>query len=542
MAEAERVFTGIAASDGLVWGPVVRAAATGAAAAGRPAGAPADERAALEAALGRARGQIAALIAGADTLAGDILEFQLALLEDDDLLAPVRAAVDGGAPADAAWRDTLDGEIAAYREGGDEYMTARAEDLLDLQRRVSRALAGDAGAEASVAAGSVLVADELTPSRFLELDWRRLGGAATTGGSRTSHVSILARARGVPLVVGLRIGDDGALAAIPEGAAAVLDAEEGRLIVAPSTETLVRVAARADARAARASGLRAALAAPAVTAAGARIAVQINVDEPGILDAVDPSHCDGIGLTRTELLFEGGPPAEEAQLAVYRRILAWAGGRPVTVRTLDAGGDKPIPGVTLDGEANPFLGVRGLRLSLRAPGPFRAQLRALARAAADGPLKIMVPMVTVPTEIEAVRALLAEVVADLEAAGVPHAAPPLGMMVEVPAAALGAERFDVDFYSIGSNDLVQYVTACARDNPALADLARADDPAVLELIGRVASVGRARGVEVSLCGDMASDPALVPLLLERGLRTLSVAPAQLARVKQAVAAYGGGNP
>jgi phosphotransferase system enzyme I (PtsI) len=207
----------------------------------------------------------------------------------------------------------------------------------------------------------------------------------------------------------------------------------------------------------------------------------------------------------------------------------------VTIRTLDAGGDKPIPGITIDGERNPFLGVRGLRLSLLRPEPFRVQLRALARAAADGPLKVMVPMVTLPEELAAARDHLDAVLAELASAGVAHARPALGMMVETPAAALTAAAFDADFYSIGSNDLTQYVMAAARDNAATAALARPDSPAVLELIARTVAAGRQRGVEVSLCGDMASRPELLPALLAAGLRSLSVAPAQIGRVKRALA-------
>ncbi len=282
---------------------------------------------------------------------------------------------------------------------------------------------------------------------------------------------------------------------------------------------------------------------PAMTADGERVAVLVNVDDPALLDALPVARCDGVGLTRTEFLFEGGAlPDEERQLAAYRRILAWAQGRPVTVRTLDAGGDKPIRGVTADGETNPFLGVRGIRLSFTRPALFRTQLRALARAAAHGPLKVMVPMVTVPSEIDRVRGVLAEVIAGLSADGVAHAVPALGMMVEVPVAALTAGSFAVDFYSIGTNDLVQYATASARDNPALIALADPANLAILELIGRTVEAGRLRGVEVSLCGDMASEPAMVPLLLERGLRTLSVAPAQIGRVKLAIAAWRRGAP
>jgi phosphotransferase system enzyme I (PtsI) len=271
--------------------------------------------------------------------------------------------------------------------------------------------------------------------------------------------------------------------------------------------------------------------------------VLANIDAPALLDALVPEICDGIGLTRTEFLFEGGrQPDEAAQLAFYRRLLVWADGRPVTVRTLDAGGDKPLPGVTLDGETNPFLGVRGLRLSFAKPEIFRVQLRALARAAAPGdravgPLKVMLPMVTAPWELVQARRMLDEEIAALQRAGIACARPALGMMVEVPAAALMAADFDADFYSIGSNDLIQYTAASARDNPAVAALADPQTPAILELIRRVVAAGAARGVEVSLCGEMASRPELVPNLLDCGLGVLSCAPAQIGPVKLAIADY-----
>jgi phosphotransferase system enzyme I (PtsI) len=213
---------------------------------------------------------------------------------------------------------------------------------------------------------------------------------------------------------------------------------------------------------------------------------------------------------------------EETQFATYRRILTWADGKPVTVRTLDAGGDKPIKGYTVANEANPFLGIRGIRLSLRQPEVFRVQLRALARAAAYGRLRIMLPMVTLPDEVTTARELLDAEITALAAAGVDHGRPALGIMVEVPAVAITPERFDADFYSIGSNDLVQYTCAVSRDEAGVAHLGSAIDPSVLSLIARVVEHGRATGREVSLCGDAGSDPRMVPHFLAAGLRSLSV--------------------
>ena len=532
---AERVMTGVAAAEGLAVGVIALEGRIPQAA--RAGGDVAEERAALDAAVAQARDEIACLQTGGDILAAEILEFQSALLEDDDLLGPVYAAIEAGRPADVAWREVLDGEIAIYGGGENEYLAARADDLRDLQQRVLRALVGADGDLQAGGEASILVADDLTPSRFLELDWARLRGAAIRGGSRTSHVAILARARGVPLIVGL----DTDLAHLVDGTPGIIDAENGRLILSPNLATLIAIEQRLADRekaAVEADRLRTE---PAVTAGGTPVQVLINVDEPAILSEIDPNLCDGIGLVRTEFLFQGGAlPDEDSQYEVYCRIVTWARGRPVTIRTLDAGGDKPIPGVTPDNETNPFLGVRGLRLSLRHEALFRTQLRALARAGAVGPVKVMVPMVTVPGEMTAVRRLMAQVLRQLESEDTPHAAPPLGMMVEVPAAALTAEDFDADFYSIGSNDLIQYVTATARDNSALAELADPGNPAVVELIRRTVEAADCRGVEVSLCGDMASDPTLVSLLLDCGLRRLSVAPTQVARVKQAIRRCSGG--
>jgi phosphotransferase system enzyme I (PtsI) len=279
---------------------------------------------------------------------------------------------------------------------------------------------------------------------------------------------------------------------------------------------------------------------PALTASGEPVKVMINVTGLAELKDLDPTSVDGIGLMRTEFLFQSREklPTEEEQYQIYKRMVEWAAGKPVTIRTLDAGGDKPIAGLTQPGDSNPFLGVRGVRLSLRHPKIFHAQLRALARAAAVGNLKVMIPMVTVPEEFDCCRRLFEKAFEELRNEDREARLPPLGMMVEVPAAALTIEDFKADFFSIGSNDLIQYVMAASRDEPQLADLARASR-AVFELIGRVVGHAARSGREASLCGDLAGDPKQVAALLDRGLRIFSVAPGALGPVKAAIARYSG---
>jgi phosphotransferase system enzyme I (PtsI) len=532
-AAGSAILPGIAAAPGLAVGPIAlqRTALTWQRAAGRPV----EEERALRSAMAAAAGQLAALgEATQDELASQILEFQLVLLEDEDLVEPIVAATRAGEAADRAWAATLDREIADYRASDDETLRARAADLVDLRDRVLRALAPEPTERPVPDAAAIYADEELTPSRFLEIDWDRYVGAATRGGSAAGHVALLARARGTPLVVGLEAGFE----ALRDGQLAVLDAEEGQLILDPTPHTLARTRTRQSAARAHAEANAEFLARPAATADGERVHVAVNVDDSALLAGLDPTHCDGVGLTRTEFLFQRKElPDEEQQYQAYCRILEWAAGRPVIVRTLDAGGDKPVAGLTLEGERNPFLGLRGLRLSLARPEVFRVQLRALARAAAKGDLRIMLPMVTLPSELDAARSMLDAVLAELRAAGIEAAPAPLGMMVEVPAAALTAASFTADFYSIGSNDLIQYVMAASRDNAAVAPLYDPANAAVQALIRQVVEAARRRGVDVSLCGDMASDPDQVPSLLDCGLRRLSVTPARLGAIKAAIARW-----
>ena len=525
---AERKFAGVAASPGLVLGEIWRPARADKAqgAAGRP-----DDAAALRAAIASAIDALAGLLAGLDGDEAEIVGMQMAFLQDDELARPAFAAIATGSPAAEAWATALNAEIAAYQASDDDYFRARAVDFEDMRDRVLAALAGADGGPLAVPDGAILVAAELRPSELLSASWGKGAGVALTRGSPTSHVAMLARGRSLPMAVGL---DEEILGL---NGMALLDGTAGALVFAPDDARIAdarsRLAAQASARVAAEAGA----ARPAVSRNGVQVAVQATIADPAELDGLDPAHFDGIGLVRTELFLDrpGRLTDEDGQLAAYRRILEWAGGRPVTVRTLDAGGDKPIPGYTVAGEANPFLGLRGIRLSLRHPQVFRVQLRALARAAAHGPLKVMLPMVTLPRELAAARALLEEEIAGLAAAGLAYGHPALGIMVEVPAVAVTPERFDADFFSIGSNDLVQYACAISREEPAAAEYGSAADPAVLALIARVAAHGRQAGREVGLCGDAGGDPALVPALLQAGLRTLSVQPALAGAVKAAIA-------
>ena len=523
-------LTGYPASPGLAIGPV--AVLTTEVASRAAKGEPAQEAAALRAAIEGAASGLADLIATVHGEAAEILEFQVAMLGDDALAEGAYEAIASGTAADEAWRAALEAEISGYRAADEEYFRARAADLVDIRDRVLAGLSG-ASTIAGISGESGVTGDDISPSTVLAVDWALGGAIALASGSPSSHVAMLARSRGAPMVVGLGPlpwnGQPPSLA--------LVDGDTGTVIFDPQPETRRlfeqrMAAANAAQIAADAGRLK-----PAMTADGRRIAIMLNVAAPEEVEGLDPAICDGIGLVRTEFLFEGsrGLPGEDAQYQVYRRLLEWAAGRPVTVRTLDAGGDKPIPGVTVDGERNPFLGLRGIRLSLTRPEVFRVQLRALCRAAVHGALKVMLPMVAIPSELNRASALLDAEFAALSAEGIACARPPLGIMVEVPSAALCAEDFDAAFYSIGSNDLTQYTMAAARDIGAVADLNDAGHPAVLALIARTVEAGRKRGVEVSLCGDAAADTHLTNALLATGLTTLSVSPIAVARLKAAIA-------
>lgn len=515
------------ASDGIFTGPVVTFGT--ASAASRPARGATLERSELEAAIATAIVTIAALAAKNEGAAADILGFQIAMLEDEALKERAFAAIDRGASAADAWWSALEEEIAGYVSAEDETFSTKAADLKDVRDRVLRTLTGET--KTQMLSGSIFVGDDLPPTLFLETDWTQGGAIALKNGSPSSHVAMLARSRGVPMVIGL--GD-----AWPSNCEqAIVDGGAGLVLAGPPPALIEAYAKRRAAETEQRHADKQFLLRPANLRDGTPISVMINIASVEELDQLDPASCDGIGLMRSEFLFRDGAalPNEEEQYGAYRRMLEWAGDKPVTIRTLDVGGDKPLRGLTLEGEKNPFLGLRGVRLTLARPDVFRMQLRALARAAIHGNLKVMLPMVTLPRELEQSATLLDRCVVELQSEGKACSRPPLGIMVEVPAVAISPEHFTrAKFFSIGTNDLTQFVMASSRDETSVADLQDAAHPAIAKLIAGVTAYGRANDIPVSLCGDMASSPQHLALLMEAGVTMLSVAPAALARVKSAL--------
>jgi phosphoenolpyruvate-protein phosphotransferase (PTS system enzyme I) len=493
-------------------------------------GNPAQEAVALRDAVAAAVVELTSLLEKCEGEAADVIGFQVAMLEDDELVASSWHIISNGAPADGAWRMAIDAQIDHFKSSDDGYFRARVSDLEDMKQRVLRCLSG--GGQLSVPSGTVLMGEDVSPSVFLSHDWSSGGAIVVSGGSGTSHVAMLARSRGIPMVV--------RATPMPEAAPAhiLVDGTSGVAIGDADQKTLADFQTKVAAFVVRQKTNEAYRLKPALRKDGSRIQLLVNIADPSEIEHIDIASCDGVGLMRSEFLFRDGAPLpdEEQQYRAYRKVLEWAGDKPVTIRTLDIGGDKPITGLTPVGETNPFLGLRGVRLTLARPDVFRVQLRALARAAEHGNLLVMLPMVTVPEEISQSATLLDKVMAELTTAGIACTKPKLGIMAEVPAVAIAPELFkQAAFFSIGSNDLTQYTLAASRDDARVAALSDPSHPAVLRLIGGLVRYGQENNISISLCGDMASDSTHVRALLGLGLRSFSVAPSMIAEVKKMIA-------
>jgi len=471
-------------------------------------------------------GKTARLQSAGLTAESGILEAQALMLDDPALVDGVAELMAQGRPADESVASAMAPFAEMLRTSPDPVFQARAADVEDVVDQLRRALHGAGGTPPPPLQPSIVVARDLAPSQTAGLDRALVLGFATEQGSATAHTAILARALGLPAVVGIA----GLVDAVEDGQAVLLDGDEGSLVIDPSADLVATVRPPADA---------ASDAEPAITRDGRRVEVGCNA--AGVDDArrAAAAGADGIGLLRSEFLFLGSDrlPSEDEQVAVLEEVTAAMGERPVILRTLDVGADKPLPALPQPPEANPALGVRGLRLQLlRRPDLLLDQLRAALRVSARHPLRLMFPMVSTLDEVRQAKVLLEQARRDVTPSPADGTGMQVGIMIEVPAAAIAADMLaaEVDFFSLGTNDLTQYLFAADRTNPELAPLADSLHPALLRMIDQVVKAAHRRDRWVGVCGEMASDLSAVPLLVGLGIDELSVHPPAVARVKALV--------
>ncbi|QXI27559.1 phosphoenolpyruvate--protein phosphotransferase [Pseudomonas vanderleydeniana] len=490
------------------------------------------ERGLLEGALAQAARELQTLQEGAAGSAqAEIFRAHQELLEDPELLEQAQLLLGQGKSAAFAWRGATEDTAALFKRLGNELLVERALDLLDVGQRVLRLILGAEARAQVLPDDTILIADQLTPSQTASLDTRRVLGFATVGGGATSHVAILARALGLPALCGL----PAQVLEVANGTPVLLDADLGQLHLTPEDADIQQLLAKREQQRERRERDSELAHHAAITRDGQHIEVTANVAS---LEEVEQSLAlggEGVGLLRSEFLYleRSSAPSVEEQAATYQAMAQALGPeRNLVVRTLDVGGDKPLAYVPMDGEANPFLGIRGIRLCLQRPELLRQQLRAILACAGQTRLHIMLPMITRLSELREARQLLVE---EARALGIAEL-PKLGIMIEVPAAALMADRFapEVDFFSIGTNDLTQYTLAMDRDHPQLASQADSLHPAVLRLIASTVKAAHAHGKWVGVCGALASEVLAVPVLLGLGVDELSVSVPLIPSIKAAV--------
>ena len=468
-----------------------------------------------------------------------IFDAQSLFLEDPELVGGVsRRLVEDGVGAEFAWQ--AETTRLADRLGAleDPYLRARAADVTDVAARVLRRLTGQARSVRALHEPAILAAHDLTPSEVKDLDPAMALGLCLETGSDSAHSVILARAMGIPVVAGLGPG----ISALPEGTIVAVDGEQGTVWISPEAGQVQALEGRrqnwlAARRAAELERHR-----PAATRDGRPIRVLANISS--VAEAAEALACgaEGVGVLRTEFLFLGrsAAPGEEEQVAAYRAIAESLGGRQLSVRTLDIGGDKSLPYVEIGEEANPFLGWRGIRVTLSRRDLFRTQLRAILRAGAAQAVELLLPMITSVDELRQTKAMVGEAEAELEREGLPFRRNiRIGVMIEVPAAVAVADQLarEASFFSIGSNDLIQYVMAADRTNSRVAPIADPFQPDVLRMIRQTIEAGRAAGIAVTLCGELAADPLAAPLLLGLGLEEFSVSAALIPELKRAISRW-----
>lgn len=448
-----------------------------------------------------------------------IFKAHLELLDDPEMAADAHARIDRGLSAGWSWREVYEERAGTLAQLSDPLLAGRAADLRDVGRRVLRLLADVTESTAALPDHPViLLAEDLEPSDTAKLDPAMVLGLCTAGGGATSHTAIIARSLDIPAVVAA----GPAVLDLENGREAILNGDDGVLVVDPSDRDRGRAAAARVKVGERREAERLDRYKPAITTDGKRVEVAANISDPAEAVQAVEAGGEGVGLMRTEFLFlqRDFPPDEEEQVEAYRTMVRAMNGLPIILRTLDIGGDKNVPYLRMPAEGNPFLGVRGIRLCFEREDLFRTQLRAMLRASLEGPVRVMYPMIAAPAELAKAKAITEEVRRELDVPPVE-----LGIMIEVPSAVMMADRLarEVSFFSIGTNDLTQYVLAMDRLHPVLAPQADGLHPAVLRMVERTVAAARGAGIWVGACGGIAGDPAGAVLLSGLGVAELSVA-------------------
>jgi phosphotransferase system enzyme I (PtsI) len=468
-----------------------------------------------------------------------ILDFHIGVLQDPTLVTPMQERITKGlVNAERAVAERFEQLAKQFRGMGSEVLRQKANDIIDLDRRILGKLMGQSDDRLiEVDEPVVLVAHELTPSQTASIDRKKILGIATDAGGKTSHTSIVARALEIPAVVGCHE----LTSTIQNGDQIIVDGETGKVLVRPTPDDIAHYRERQQKQLIKRASYKELVDLEPVTLDGTRITLMGNIEFPEEVETVLANGGYGVGLYRTEFLWltRDDSPTEDEQFEDYRRTLQLLDGRPLTIRTFDLGADKYTQQRAEEPERNPFLGCRSIRYCLQNLPMFKTQLRAIMRASAFGTMKIMFPLVSTVMELRQTKMLLRDVCEELDEESIPYDRDlEAGMMVEVPSAALMAKVFasEVSFFSIGTNDLIQYTLAVDRGNERVANLYTGAHPAVLQLIKSVVRAARRRSVDVSICGELAAEPIYTMLLIGLGIRTLSMVPAQIPVIKQVIRA------
>jgi phosphoenolpyruvate-protein phosphotransferase len=534
-------ITGIAASNGIAIGPVFFYQEEDLSFERTRCSDSSDALSRLNGAIEKARTEIEAIRAKAEAETGSdeaaIFEAHAMFLDDPALISTVEDTVNNEElNIEAAWMDAIEKYAAQMEAIEDEYFQARAADIRDVGRRILRILLGKQETDLSaLKTSAVVTARDLTPSDTVRMNKDFVIGFCTAEGGPTSHTAILAKALGLPAVVGA--GPE--LLEASSAASIIMDGRTGEIILDPDKNHLETYQKKQVMESELAQIALAHAHEPARTRDGHTVEIVANVGSPADAASALEHGAEGIGLLRTEFLYleRKTAPDEETQLQAYNEVLDVMGTRPVVVRTIDVGGDKEIPYIDLGVEANPFLGFRAIRMCLADPDFFKIQLRALLRASVGHDLRIMFPMIATIEEVRQARKLLEEAQNEVRAAGQAFSDTiQIGIMVEIPSVAILADLFarEVDFFSIGTNDLTQYTLAAERTNDRVAYLGDACHPAVLREIAQVIKAGHDQKIWTGVCGELAGDPDAVPILLGLGLDEFSMAPSLIPRAKQII--------